>query len=51
MSAERKRCPKCNSATVKKVDDRSKPLSHFGGLGVQSYKKVWKCGDCGEIFE
>ncbi|MHA2270499.1 MAG: hypothetical protein ACXACI_01465 [Candidatus Hodarchaeales archaeon] len=49
----RKRCPKCNGTTLKKVEDRSRPLlSQYGVFeGTQTYKKVWKCGECSEKFE
>lgn len=49
----RKRCPKCNGITLRKVEDRSQPLmSQYGVFeGTQTYKKVWKCGECGEMFE
>ncbi|MFX0116624.1 MAG: hypothetical protein ACFFB3_18895 [Candidatus Hodarchaeota archaeon] len=49
----RVRCPKCNGLKLRKVEDRSRPLASQYGVfeGVQTFKKVWKCGECGEIFE
>ncbi|MFQ5981356.1 MAG: hypothetical protein ACE5OZ_24710 [Candidatus Heimdallarchaeota archaeon] len=49
----RKRCPKCNGLKLRKTEDRSRPLASQYGVfeGVQTYKKVWKCGECGEIFD
>lgn len=49
----RKRCPKCNGTKLRKTEDRSRPLlSQYGVFeGTQTYKKYWKCGECGEKFE
>ncbi|MFX1512406.1 MAG: hypothetical protein ACFFCQ_07455 [Promethearchaeota archaeon] len=45
----RKVCPKCGSTNVKHTEDRTQIVSY--SMHAPVYKKVWKCGACGEKFE
>nr|MDO8081571.1 hypothetical protein [Candidatus Freyarchaeota archaeon] len=48
-SSVRVKCPKCGGINVKQVQDKGKVLSYIGQ--TPTYKKVWKCKDCGASWE
>lgn len=45
-------CPKCgNVKTILEVEDRDSAPLYYSMQGQPVYKKKWKCGTCGEMWE
>ncbi|MFX1536188.1 MAG: transposase [Promethearchaeota archaeon] len=47
--SERKKCPNCGGVQLRKIEDKSKPLSYAGHIPI--YAKIYQCKSCGHKFE